>query len=103
MKSIMALDEISLSILAIAAGILILSGWVPQIIRGYKTKRLDDISKYLMTFVAIGAVLWTWYGFEKDDIFIIGVNVAAIILTMVVLAMKFRYEKRNNQSKKTNS
>ncbi len=99
----MALDEISLSILAIAAGILILSGWVPQIIRGYKTKRLDDISKYLMTFVAIGAVLWTWYGFEKDDIFIIGVNVAAIILTMVVLAMKFRYEKRNNQSKKTNS
>ena len=99
----MALDEISLSILAIAAGILILSGWIPQIIRGYKTKRLDDISKYLMTFVAIGAVLWTWYGFEKDDIFIIGVNVAAIILTMVVLAMKFRYEKRNNQSKKTNS
>ena len=99
----MALDEISLSILAIAAGILILSGWVPQIIRGYRTKRLDDISKYLMTFVAIGAVLWTWYGFEKDDIFIIGVNVAAIALTMVVLAMKFRYEKRNNQSKKTNS
>jgi len=99
----MALDEISLSILAIAAGILILSGWVPQIIRGYRTKRLDDISKYLMTFVAIGAVLWTWYGFEKDDIFIIGVNVAAIVLTMVVLAMKFRYEKRNNQSKKTNS
>ncbi len=99
----MALDEISLSILAIAAGILILSGWVPQIIRGYRTKRLDDISKYLMTFVAIGAVLWTWYGFEKDDIFIIGVNVAAIILTMVVLSMKFRYEKRNNQSKKTNS
>ncbi len=99
----MALDEISLSILAIAAGILILSGWVPQIIRGYRTKRLDDISKYLMTFVAIGAVLWTWYGFEKDDIFIIGVNVAAIVLTMVVLAMKFRYEKRNKQSEKTNS
>ncbi|KAG2474184.1 MAG: putative MtN3 (Sweet) Family transporter [Nitrosopumilales archaeon] len=99
----MALDEISLSILAIAAGILILSGWVPQIIRGYRTKRLDDISKYLMTFVAIGAVLWAWYGFEKDDIFIIGVNVAAIALTMAVLAMKFRYEKRNNQSEKTNS
>jgi len=102
-KSILALDEISLSILAIAAGILILSGWIPQIIRGYRTKRLDDISKYLMTFVAIGAVLWTWYGFEKDDIFIIGVNVAAIVLTMLVLAMKFRYEKRNNQSEKTNS
>jgi MtN3 and saliva related transmembrane protein len=99
----MALDDISISILAIVAGILILSGWVPQIIRGYRTKRLDDVSKYLMTFVAIGAVLWTWYGFEKDDVFIIGVNVAAIVLTMAVLAMKFRYQKRNNQSKKTSS
>ncbi len=89
----MALDEISISILAIAASVLILSGWVPQIVKGYRTKKLKDISKYLMTLVAIGATLWMWYGFERDDIFIIGVNVAAIGLTLTVLAMKFRYEK----------
>ncbi len=89
----MALDEISISILAIAASVLILSGWVPQIVKGYRTKKLKDISKYLMALVAIGATLWMWYGFEKDDIFIIGVNVAAIGLTLTVLAMKFRYEK----------
>jgi len=89
----MALDEISISILAIAASVLILSGWVPQIVKGYRTKKLKDISKYLMSLVAIGATLWMWYGFEKDDIFIIGVNVAAIGLTLTVLAMKFRYEK----------
>ncbi len=46
-----------------------------------------------MSLVAIGATLWMWYGFEKDDIFIIGVNVAAIGLTLTVLAMKIRYEK----------
>ena len=89
----MALDEISISILAIAASVLILSGWVPQIVKGYRTKKLKDISKYLMALVAIGATLWMWYGFEKNDIFIIGVNVAAIGLTLTVLAMKFRYEK----------
>ncbi len=89
----MALDEISISVLAIAASVLILSGWVPQIVKGYRTKKLKDISKYLMALVAIGATLWMWYGFEKDDIFIIGVNVAAIGLTLTVLAMKFRYEK----------
>ncbi len=89
----MALDEISISILAIAASVLILSGWVPQIVKGYRTKKLGDVSKYLMSLVAIGATLWMWYGFGKDDIFIIGVNVAAIGLTLTVLAMKFRYEK----------
>ena len=88
-------EGLSLSILAIVAGIMILAGWVPQIIKGYKTKKLDDISKYLMILVAGGAFLWILYGIEKDDPFIIGVNVAAIVLTMSVLSMKFRYEKKN--------
>ena len=87
-------DGISLSILAIVAGVMILSGWVPQIIKGYKTKKLDDVSKYLMILVAGGAFLWILYGIEKDDPFIIGVNVAAIALTMIVLAMKFKYQKK---------
>ncbi len=88
-------EGLSLSILAIVAGIMILAGWVPQIIKGYKTKKLDDISKYLMILVAGGAFLWILYGIEKDDPFIIGVNVAAIALTMIVLSMKFKYERKN--------
>lgn len=89
----MFFDELSLGILATVAGIMILSGWVPQIIKGYRTKKLDDISKYLMILIAGGAFLWLVYGIEKDDPYIIGVNVAAIALTMIVLSMKFRYEK----------
>jgi len=73
---------------------MILAGWVPQIIKGYRTKKLDDISKYLMILLASGAFLWILYGIEKDDPFIIGVNIAAIVLTMIVLAMKFKYSKK---------
>ncbi len=89
----MFFDEFSLGVLGIVAGVLILSGWVPQILKGYRTKKLDDVSKYLMILVAIGAFLWLIYGVEKNDPYIIGVNVAAIVLTMIVLSMKFRYEK----------
>ena len=91
----MALDETSLGILAIFASVLILSGWVPQIVKGYRTKKLDDVSKYLMMFVSIGAFLWLLYGIEKNDPYIVGVNVAAIVLTMIVLSMKFRYKKHS--------
>ena len=87
------LDEITLGIVGILAGILILSGWVPQIIRGYKTKKLDDVSPYLMICIFAGAVLWLVYGIAIDDIYIIGVNVAAMFLTMTVLMMKLKYEK----------
>jgi len=38
----MEIDGTLLTILGIAAGVLILSGWVDQIIKGYKTKSLKD-------------------------------------------------------------
>ena len=87
------LDEITLGVVAILAGFFILIGWVPQIIQGYKTKKLEDVSKYLVISIFVGAALWLIYGIEIDDVYIIGVNVAAMFLTMTVLIMKLKYEK----------
>jgi MtN3 and saliva related transmembrane protein len=89
----MEVDDTLLTILGTLAGILILSGWVEQIIKGYKTKSLKDISKYLMILISAGATLWLLYGFIVDDVFIIGTNLAAIILMFTVLIMKKQYEK----------
>ena len=87
------LDDTMLGIIGILAGILILSGWVPQIAKGYRTKKLNDVSSYLMILIFAGAVLWLIYGMAIDDVYIIGVNIAAMLLTMTVLAMKLKYEK----------
>ena len=89
----MEIDGTLLTILGIAAGVLILSGWVEQIIKGYKTKSLKDVSKYLMVFISGGSILWLIYGIIVSDVFIIGTNIAAIFLMMIVLFMKKRYEK----------
>ena len=89
----MEIDGTLLTILGIAAGVLILSGWVEQIIKGYKTKSLKDVSKYLMVFISGGSILWLIYGIVVADVFIIGTNIAAIFLMMIVLFMKKRYEK----------
>jgi MtN3 and saliva related transmembrane protein len=90
----MFLDDFTLGIVGILAGVLILSGWVPQIIKGYKTKRLNDVSIYLMICIFAGAVLWLVYGIEINDVYIMGVNVAAMFLTMTVLSMKLKYERK---------
>ena len=89
----MELDETTMGVIGILAGILILSGWVPQIVRGYKTKRLNDVSPYLMILIFAGAVLWLIYGIALDDVYIMGVNLAAMVLTMIVLSMKLKYER----------
>ena len=96
----MYLDDFTLGIVAILAGILILCGWVPQIIKGYKTKRLNDVSSYLMICIFAGAVLWLVYGIEIDDIYIAGVNIAAMFLTITVLYMKLKYERKYKQMEK---
>ena len=87
------LDDTMLGIIGILAGILILSGWVPQIAKGYRTKKLTDVSSYLMILIFVGATLWLIYGMALDDVYIMGVNLAAMFLTMVLLSMKLKYEK----------
>jgi MtN3 and saliva related transmembrane protein len=89
----MEIDGALLNILGISAGILILMGWVEQIYKGYKTKSLKDISKFLMIFISAGAVLWLIYGIIVSDVFIIGTNIAAMVLMIIVLAMKKNYDK----------
>ena len=88
----MEVDGTLLTLLGVAAGILILSGWVEQIYKGYKTKSLKDVSKFLMIFISAGAILWLVYGIIVSDIFIIGTNIAAIVLMMIVLGLKMKYE-----------
>ena len=87
------LDDTVMGVIGILAGILILSGWVPQIVKGYRTKKLSDVSSYLMILIFAGAVLWLVYGLALDDVYIMGVNLAAMFLTMIVLSMKLKYER----------
>jgi len=51
----MEVDGVLLTLLGTAAGILILTGWVEQIYKGYKTKSLKDVSKFLMIFFIVGS------------------------------------------------
>ena len=89
----MEVDGTLLAILGITEGVLILAGWIEQIYKGYKTKSLKDISKFLMIFISAGAILWMIYGIIVSDIFIIGTNLAGLTLMIIVSVMKKRYDK----------
>ena len=90
----MVFEGVSLTVLGIIAGVLILSGWVHQIVKGFRTKSLKDVSKYLMILIGVGAFLWLIYGIEVSDPFIVGTNITAIVLMLVVFGMKRKYDKQ---------
>ena len=49
--------------LGLVAGAVTSMGFIPQLIRGYRTKELDDVSYFMPSILAIGMSLWFLYGF----------------------------------------
>ena len=75
------------------ASALVSASFIPQIIKGYRTKHLVDVSYLLMIMISIGMSLWIVYGIEKQDLVIIGANVTTIALNMILLGLKIKYSK----------
>jgi MtN3 and saliva related transmembrane protein len=87
-----------LDIIGIIAGMLVMSSSIPQIIKSYKTKKMSDVSIYLMSLIASGLFLWIIYGFIRSDPIIIGTNTAGLALNITLLIMKIKYDKMQKSS-----
>jgi len=87
-------EGIWLTLVGSMASALVSVSFVPQIIKGYKTKRLDDVSYLLMILISVGMSLWVVYGIEKQDSVIIGANIVTIALNMLLLGLKIKYSKK---------
>ena len=82
-----------ISVLGILASIFSLSSTVPQIVKGLKTKKMDDLSVWLILSLIVGLSLWVIYGIGRNDVVIIGGNMVGVSLNLVLLFLKFRYSK----------
>ena len=85
-------------IIGTVAGILVLSSFVPQLMKAYKTKKMSDVSIHLMSLIATGMFLWVIYGFIRSDLVIIGTNATGFALNITLLVMKLKYDKMQQSS-----
>jgi MtN3 and saliva related transmembrane protein len=79
------------TVLGFAAGAITSFGFIPQIIRGYKTKRLDDISYWMPLVLACGMSLWLTYGILREDLAIIIANTFGVASNFLLIGMKKWY------------
>jgi MtN3 and saliva related transmembrane protein len=77
--------------LGVAAGVITSLGFIPQLFRGYKTKRLDDISYWMPLVLAFGMSLWLMYGILRDDFAIIIANTFGAMCNLLLILMKKIY------------
>jgi MtN3 and saliva related transmembrane protein len=80
-----------LEVFGLIAGIITSIGFIPQIIKGYRSKKLEDVSYYMPIVLAIGMTIWFIYGFLKEALAIIIANIIGIFCNIILIIMKKKY------------
>ena len=89
----MVMNEYIIFVLGITATFFIMST-VPQIKKSLKTKKTDDVSKWLMISLIVGLSLWVIYGIVKGDIIIAVANAIGVTLNLILLFLKLKYSSK---------
>ena len=79
------------ALIGVTAALLTSSGFIPQIVKGVQTKRLEDVSAGMMLIWTMGTALWFLYGWHLGDLIIMGANVFTCSCGVLVLVLKWRY------------
>lgn len=82
------------TIVGIIAGLMTSFSFVPQIIKGLKTKSLEDLSYPMLIFLGSGLMLWLSYGIHLMNFAIILANTLSVIFIMTLIIMKFYFSKK---------
>ncbi len=87
------MDLTNLEILGLIAGAITSIGYLPQIYRGYKTKKLDDVSYFMPVILALGMSIWLIYGIILSALAVIVANIFGIACSILLIIMKNKYTK----------
>ena len=81
-------------VVGLIASFFVLAAFTPQILKSYRTKKMDDVSYYMMAILIASATSWVVYGYMKNDFIIIGVNAGVFILNLTLVLMKYKYSRK---------
>jgi len=90
-----------LTLLGFAAGIITSIGFIPQLARGYRTKKLHDISYWMPLVLAGGMFLWLLYGIFRGDIAIIAANTFGVSCNILLILMKKWFSRQDDSPPNT--
>jgi len=82
----------TITIVGFIAGTLTTVAYVPQVIRSWQLKETKDISLSMLVLYAVGVSLWFVYGVWTNALPIIAANGISLVLILVLLGIKLRYQ-----------
>ncbi|TLX82788.1 MAG: hypothetical protein E6L04_09735 [Thaumarchaeota archaeon] len=92
----MVISEYFIFLIGVLATLFSLWSTVPQIRKSLKTKKTDDVSKWLIICLTGGLSLWVLYGVLKGDAIIAIANAIGVSLNLYLLFLKWKYSSKLN-------
>lgn len=80
--------------IGIGAGVLTSVSMLPQLIKTFKEKKVEDLSLVMILTLMTGIGGWIWYGFLRDDLPIICTNCFSFLLHAILLFFRFKYAEK---------
>ena len=71
---------------------------VPQIRKSLRTKKTDDVSKWLIMCLIGGLSLWVLYGILMTDFIIVVANAIGVSLNSYLLFLKWKFTKNDKRT-----
>ena len=81
----------AIDLLGLIAGAITSLGFIPQLIQGYRTKKLNDVSYYMLLTLAVGMTLWFIYGLLQEALAVMIANIFGVGSCIALLVMKRKY------------
>lgn len=76
--------------LGLVAGTCTTFALLPQAIKVWKTRKVDQLSLGMLSLMFTGTCLWLFYGFIRMDISILWANVVAVLFISYMLTVKIK-------------
>ncbi len=71
---------------------------LPQLYQTYKSKKVEDLSIYMLINFIICSICWMIYGFLTNAMSVLVTNVIMTICSIVLLIFKIRYSKNGREN-----
>jgi MtN3 and saliva related transmembrane protein len=86
-------DSMQWELIGSGAALLTMFGFMPQILKIYRTKSVEDVSLGMLLQFSLGVFLWLLYGMHLKDNILIVANTVSFLSLVVAIGLFLKYRR----------
>lgn len=78
-------------VLGLITGVVTVAAFMPQVLKIWRSKKARDVSYGTFSLLLIASASWVVYGYLRGDIVVLITNFIILLLTALIVILKFRF------------